>query len=252
MSTISASSSDRDQRNLLLLSNSRNAGAPFLGHAVDWIADTCRSAEDILLVPYAVPAVSDAVADAAAFFERRGMRTVIAEEDRNAQDQVKAAGSIFILGGNTFRLLRHLYDRSLLEPLTEAAFAGVPFMGASAGCNVACPTLSTTNDMPMVEPPSFRALALIPFQINTHYVEDEYRDDYTGESRRQRLEEFVAEVRRPVLGLREGTAVRVVGGDYTLVGERNAQLFQVEGPSTEVVPGPLGAEVLGTLGVPGG
>jgi len=228
----------------LLLSNSKNAKEPFMAHAASWAEDMLKAVEDILLVPYACPPVSKAIANAVKFFQERGIKVVVANDDHSARDQVSSAGSIFALGGNTFRLLRHLYDHSLLAPLRSAVTNGTPFLGASAGCNIACPTISTTNDMPIAEPPSFGALSLIPFQINTHYVENEYSDNYTGESRRQRLEEYVAETGRPILALPEGTGLRVVGRQYVLMGETSAVLFGIDGSLLDVPPGTLTRETL--------
>ena len=121
-------------------------------------------------------------------------------------------------------------------------------MGASAGCNVACPTISTTNDMPIVEPPSLAALALINFQINTHYVENEYEglSSYTGESRKQRLE-YVNETQRSVVGLPEGTGIRVLGGRHLVVGKVPVVVVTPIGRTFELPPGDIPAEILASL-----
>lgn len=150
-------------------------------------------------------------------------------------DPVRAvleAPAIYVGGGNTFRLVHELQRRGLLEPMRAQARAGVPFMGVSAGANVACPTLKTTNDMPIVEPESFETLGLVPFQINPHYysganhykLEDGYHEHF-GETRDDRIAEFHEMNATPVIGLYEGAALRVRDGEVTLAGGR-ARLFR--------------------------
>jgi dipeptidase E len=138
---------------------------------------------------------------------------------------VEEARGIFIGGGNTFRLLHELYRRDLLDVLRDRVRAGLPYLGISAGSNVACPTMQTTNDMPIVQPPSFRALALVPFQLNPHYflgqtfvkVGDSFVEHF-GETRDERLREFHEMNDTPVLGLWEGGLIRWEGAHGTLVG----------------------------------
>ncbi|KAH8404959.1 hypothetical protein KR009_001200, partial [Drosophila setifemur] len=140
---------------------------------------------------------------------------------------LQEAQAIFVGGGNTFVLLRTLYEMQLLEPIREQVLKrGLPYVGSSAGTNVATRSIHTTNDMPVTHPPSFDALALVPFNINPHYLEPDAGTEHKGETRDERIQEFVDYHQLPVLGLREGTSVRVQGDRVTLLGERNAKLFK--------------------------
>jgi dipeptidase E len=235
---------DNPGRNILLLSNSRNEGSEFLSHADDWVGELLSGVRSLLVIAYACPPASRAPQKARDYFIKRGISIELANDGTSVVQEVRDAEAVFVLGGNTFRLLAHLYSKALLEPLRDAALAGIPYLGASAGSNVACPTISTTNDMPIAEPPSLKSLGLFPAQINTHYVEDEYVDSYTGESRRQRIEEYVGETRLPVLGLPEGLAVRMVGGVSTLLGPRPAVMFNVDRTTSEIMPGRIDPEML--------
>ncbi len=143
-------------------------------------------------------------------------------------DQVRAvneAEAIYVDGGNTFRLLKTLYDLHLLEPMKERARAGTPIIGLSAGANIACPTIQTTNDMPIVWPPSPVALDLIPFQLNTHYVDLTTEPGFRGETRLQRIEQYLEENNTTVVGLREGAILRREGDKLQLCGTSGARIF---------------------------
>lgn len=235
--------------NLLLLSNSRNEGMPFLAHAEALITEMLTGISDVLLLPYANPPGSRPIATASEFFAHLGLNPTIAEDSPAAADQVRSAGSFFILGGNTFRLLAHLYDNKLLEALRDAACQGIPLMGASAGSNAACPTISTTNDMPIVGPPSLKALDLLHFQLNPHFVSNEYEQfvNFTGESRTQRLEEYVAETGNAVLGIPEGSGVQVTGRRHRLIGPTPGVAFIPGQEPFEVAPGDVDPAVVEAL-----
>ena len=143
------------------------------------------------------------------------------------------AQAVFGGGGNSFRLLRTLTTLGVLEPLRQAAQAGVPYLAASAGGNLAGPAIRTTNDMPIVEPGSLAALGLIPFQLNPHYLDPDPRSPHRGETRPARIEEFLAENDVPVLGLREGAWLQVSGTRAHLSGRNTGRLFRrPTGPST--------------------
>jgi dipeptidase E len=156
---------------------------------------------------------------------------------------VRGAAAVFVGGGNTFRLLNALYRFELLEPIRERVRGGMPYLGISAGTNVAGPTIKTTNDMPIVQPPSFDALGLVPFQINPHYYSganyvrhgDTFVEHF-GETRDQRLQEFHEENETPVVGLWEGGIVRVEAGRVELIGA-NARVFGRGEPPVDVAPG---------------
>ena len=145
------------------------------------------------------------------------------------QDPVKAvekAEAIVVGGGNTWHLVRELHDKKLMNPIRERVFNGAPYIGWSAGANVACPTLCTTNDMPIIDPKVFNCIGLIPFQINPHYL-DANPEGHGGETRQQRIEEFL-ELNPDIVvaGLREGTMLKVENKKLKLIGERMCRIFK--------------------------
>jgi dipeptidase E len=215
-------------RRLLLLSSSRDANGVYLLHSADAIrALFGRAIHRVLFIPYASVTTTPAdYADRVAHpMGALGYSVDSIHDAADAREAVAGAEAIVVGGGNTFRLLAALYDEGLLGPIRERVAAGVPYLGWSAGSVVASPTIGTTNDMPIVEPRSLRALALIPFQINAHYT-DHHPPGHQGETRADRLEEFVAANRSVrVLGLREGSALRITGDEIELLGAWNAPVF---------------------------
>jgi dipeptidase E len=155
---------------------------------------------------------------------------------RDARDLLDAE-AIFTGGGNTFRLLKTLYDHDLLDVIRERVRGGTPYLGSSAGSNIAGPTIRTTNDMPIVEPPSFAALGFVSFQLNPHYLDAEAGSKHQGETREQRLMEFLEENETAVVAIREGSALRVDGSSITLTGDRPARIFRRGAEPEEVPPG---------------
>jgi dipeptidase E len=153
---------------------------------------------------------------------------------------VADAQALFVGGGNSFRLLRTLTTLGVLDALRQAAQAGVPYLAASAGANLACPTIRTTNDMPIVEPGSLAALGLIPFQLNPHYLDPDPRSPHQGETRPERIEEFLEENDVPVLGLREGAWLQVSGAWAHLSGRNTGRLFRRHADPTDI---PIGADL---------
>ena len=216
------------EKRLLLISNSTNYGASFLEHTTEAIKDFLgRQVTTVLFVPFAGVRFTydDYVTRVRARFEDMGYGLESVHAVANAPEAIKRAQALVVGGGNTFHLLRELYTRGLLEPVRERVLAGVPFIGWSAGANVACPTIKTTNDMPIVEPPSFSALGFVPFQINPHYT-DAPLPQHSGETRAERLAEFVeANPQVYVVGLREGSMLRIEGLTITLMGPHHVTLF---------------------------
>ena len=158
----------------------------------------------------------------------------------NATDPVQAVAAteaVFIGGGNTFRLLKALYDQSLLDPIRQRFAEGMPYIGSSAGSNIAGPTIKTTNDMPIVQPPSFEALRLVSFQINPHYLDADPNSKHMGETREKRIQEFLEENDTPVLGLREGAIARCENGKVVLKGSTGARIFRRGLEPIETLPG---------------
>ncbi|MEU8482920.1 dipeptidase PepE [Streptomyces sp. NPDC048641] len=230
--------------NLLLLSNSTQYGRDYLAHALDTVTGFLPPKARLAFVPYAL-ADHDTYTDrvrGALEGARIGVRGVHEGDDPVAE--LAAADAVFIGGGNSFRLLSALYRTGLRDALIESVGAGLPYMGASAGTNMAAPSLRTSNDMPIVQPPSFEALGLVPFQINPHYLDPDPASTHKGETREERLTEFLEENDVPVLGLREGSWLRVNGERAAVEGERAARLF-TRGASPEELP--VGSDVSGLL-----
>ena len=225
---------------LLLLSNSRNAGQGYLEHALAPIRSFLgEGRRRVLFIPYAGVRVSydDYAANVRERFDAMGYTLDPVHAVDEPARAVEEAEAIVIGGGNTFHLLRELAERGLIERIRARVEAGVPYVGWSAGSNVACPTIRTTNDMPIVEPPSFEALGLVPFQINPHYT-DRHPPGHQGETRAERIEEFcIANPAMPVVGLPEGTLLRVEGERLTLLGTQPATVFRNGFAPTEVAPG---------------
>ncbi len=211
---------------LLLISTSKIHGTGYLDHAEGEIRDFVSGVKSLLFVPYAL-ADRDGYADMARErFARMNLSCSSIHRSANARKAVGMAEAIFIGGGNTFRLLKTLYDEGLVEPIRERVKAGMRYMGASAGSNVAGPTIRTTNDMPIVQPPSFDALGLFPYQINPHYIDPDPNSTHMGETREERLLQYLEENETPVIGLREGSMLRMENGTITLKGSRTARIFQ--------------------------
>jgi dipeptidase E len=193
----------------------------------------------VLFVPYAAVRLGydEYAAKVRAVLEAIGHRLVSVHDGADAVGAVPEADAIAVGGGNTFYLVRELQERELLGPIRERVLEGMPFIGWSAGSNIACPTLRTTNDMPIVEPRSFRCLDLVPFQINPHYL-DAHPDGHMGETREERIQEFlVVEPERYVVGLREGSALRVEGDRLRLIGDKPMRVFKYGETPLEVGPG---------------
>ncbi|MFN4292346.1 MAG: dipeptidase PepE [Permianibacter sp.] len=219
--------------NLLLLSSSRANNSGYLENSRQWIAEHV-GARELLFVPFAgvtidwdeyLQRVQEALAPV-------GVRVSGIHRASNAQQAVREAQAIAVGGGNTFHLLKTLYDWNLLTLIRECVLAGMPYVGWGAGSNIAAPTICTTNDMPIVEPDSFTALNLLPFQINPHYS-DFVPPNFHGETREQRLQEFLAaNPSKTVIALREGSALKRNGDTLTLLGNEPALQFRHKKPLT--------------------
>lgn len=222
---------------LLLVSNSTNFGEGYLDHCIDEMLSMLGPIDRLVFVPFALFDRSAYGRAAAARFERAGVQVDVATADENGRRLLESARAVFVGGGNTFRLLKTLQDSGLLAVVRDRVHDGMVYMGASAGSNIAAPTIRTTNDMPIVEPGSFDALDLVPFQINPHYLDPEPVSSHMGETRQQRLEEFLEENAVPVVGIREGAWIRVEEGAALLGGRRGARIFRRNRKPEERAPG---------------
>jgi dipeptidase E len=233
-------------RRLLLLSNSTDPAGNYLHHPREALGELVGDGvRTVLFVPFASVTISwDLYAErTASAFASMGYQLTSLHTAASPAAAVRDAEAIAVGGGNTFHLLRALYAADLLAPIRERVAAGVPYVGWSAGSVVACATMCTTNDMPIVVPPSLDALALVPFQINAHYT-DVHPAGFRGETRAQRLAEFVAaNPGVPVIGLPEGTMLRVHDDDVRLLGTPtsagHAPVFGVAGVSVAPPDEPL-------------
>lgn len=231
---------------LLLVSSSRTHGSGYLEHCEAWVRELFHGRRRVLFVPFAL-ADRQAYAELARDrFEQLGLGLDSLHESADPRAAVNAAEAFFVGGGNTFRLLRELRRLGVLESLAARVRGGAPYLGTSAGSNLAAPTIRTTNDMPIVDPGGFEALGLVPFQLNCHYLDPDPGSNHMGETRETRLREYLEENTVPVVGLREGSAVRVDAEGTRLVGGPAARLFRTDQPAREVEPG---SELLGPLGL---
>ncbi|MCW0211911.1 MAG: dipeptidase PepE [Pseudonocardia sp.] len=219
---------------LLLLSNSTNHGSAMFAHAREALARFFDGRE-VLFVPYAAADHEAYAAKAVSAFAEAGVSATPLPVGDPAS-AVQGCEAVFVGGGNSFRLLRELQRSGLTTAIPEAVAAGAHYGGASAGTNMACPTLRTTNDMPIVEPAGFAALGLLPFQINPHYLDPDPGSRHMGETRETRIAEFHEENDVPVLGLREGAWLLREQDRLTLHGH-TARLFRRGAEPVEYGPG---------------
>lgn len=222
---------------LLLLSNSTEHGQGYLDHAMPAIRDLLGPARRLVFVPFALRDREAYTARVRARFESEGIAVQGLRPEGSEASVLEAAEAVFVGGGNTFRLLDTLQRTGLLESVRRRAQAGAPYLGASAGTNIAAPTIKTTNDMPIVQPASFAALALVAFQINPHYLDPDPSSRHMGETREERLREFLEENDAVVVGLREGAWLRVEGRGATLGGRRGARIFRRGREPEEIAAG---------------
>jgi len=183
----------------------------------------------VLFIPYARPggiSHDEYTTKAASVFETIGIELKGIHEFGNIADGLNWADGFFTGGGNTFVLLNELYQNNLIEPLREAVLSGKPYMGTSAGSNITGMTISTTNDMPIIQPPSFKALGLVPFNINPHFLDPNPNSTHMGETRETRIMEYHEYNDLRVVGLREGSALKVEGDQISLWGDLSARIFQ--------------------------
>jgi len=227
----------KNMKRILLISNSTLYGSGYLDHAASEIGDFLGDVARVLFVPFALADHDGYASRARERFASLGYGLDSLHEASNKQIAVSENPAIFIGGGNTFRLLKALYDFELLQLIKQRVEQGMPYIGSSAGSNVAGPTIRTTNDMPIVEPPSFGALSLVSFQINPHYLDPSPDSTHMGETREERILQFLEENETPVVGLREGAMVRIEKGSALLKGSSGARIFRKGSPPIELLPG---------------
>jgi dipeptidase E len=216
-------------KNILIASTSTLANENYLEYLLPELQLHFQNCNTILFVPYARPggiSHQEYTAMVSLAFAKINKKVIGIHEFEDATLAVKNAEGIFTGGGNTFVLVSQLYKNNLIEILSEVVKNGTPYLGTSAGSNICGLTMQTTNDMPIVYPPSFKTLGLIPFNLNPHYLDPDTSSKHMGETRETRIKEYHAFNAVPVLGLREGSWLDVKGDSITLKGDLTARLFR--------------------------
>ncbi len=230
-----------DKCKLMIVSTSTIYGSEFLEYIKNEIKSFIKT-DELLFVPFAKPSgisfddytqkVQNAVKDL-------GIKVTGLHEYEDKKQAIENAKSIFTGGGNTFLLLKTLYDFDLIETLRNVILNGTPYIGTSAGSNITGQTIGTTNDMPIVYPPSFDALKIVPFNINPHFIEADPNSTHKGETREQRIDEFLKVNNLKVIGLKEGSWLEVLNGNITLKGNLEAIIFEQNKENQIIKPGDL-------------
>lgn len=213
---------------LLLISNSTNAGEEYLKYPVENISRHLQGVCEIVFVPYAAVTFSydEYERKVQKRFDEIGIRVRSVHRAADPRKAIREAEAICVGGGNTFALAKKMQEQGLMTAILRKIKEGTPYVGWSAGSNVCCPTICTTNDMPIVEPQSFKAIGAVRFQINPHYL-DANPEGHAGETREQRILEYIeANPRRYVVGLREGCMLRLENGRLELIGSRPMRIFK--------------------------
>ncbi len=215
-------------KKILLASTSTVYGGTYLSYLHDELTRFFDGIDSIVFVPYARPSgiSHDEYNEIAQKgFSQIGKKIIGLHTFENPIQALKEAKAIFTGGGNTFLLVTKLYELKLMETLREVVEGGTPYMGTSAGSNIAGQTMQTTNDMPIIYPPSFKTLGIVPFNLNPHYLDPDPNSKHKGETRETRIKEFHKLNDIPVIGLREGSWICFENGKFTLKGDFTARLF---------------------------
>ena len=224
---------------LLLISNSTNAGEAYLKYPIAQIGAHLQGVSEVVFIPYAAVTFSynEYEQKVQERFNEIGVKVRSIHHERNPRKAILEAQAICVGGGNTFALTKKMQEQGLMTAILKRLKENVPYVGWSAGSNVCCPTICTTNDMPIVEPKSFKAVGAVKFQINPHYL-DANPEGHAGETREQRIEEYIeANPRRYVVGLREGCMLRLLDGKLELIGSRPMRIFKRGQAAYEVMSG---------------
>ncbi len=211
---------------LLLVSSSTVHGHGYLDHVAEALSAFLAGVKTVTFVPYALADRDGYAAKARERFGKLGLELVSVHETPDPRTAIRGAEAVFVGGGNTFRLLKLLQDEGLLGPIRDRAAMGMPYVGSSAGTNVAAPSIRTTNDMPIVQTANLLALGLVPYQINPHYLDPDPASTHKGETREERLLQYLEESPVPVVGLREAAYLLVQNGSTKLLGEKGARVFR--------------------------
>lgn len=230
----------KKMKNLIIASTSTLCGEDYLEYLLPRLQSHFKDCKTILFIPYARPggiSHEEYTNKACLAFSKINIRVLGIHEFENPVEAIEKAEGIFTGGGNTFLLVYELYKNEIMTVLATTLKNGIPYLGTSAGSNICGPNMQTTNDMPIIYPPSFETLGLIPFNINPHYVDGELQSKHMGETRETRISEFHQFNSVPVLGLREGSWLEANGDEIILKGTLSARLFRYNQTPTEIESG---------------
>ena len=216
-------------KNIIIASTSTVYGGNYLDYLMETLASFYSETNEVIFIPYARPggiSHDEYTAKASEAFKKINKKLIGIHTFQNPKEAISRAKGIFTGGGNTFVLVNELYKHDLLPILRQAIFSGLPYLGTSAGSNICGITIQTTNDMPIVYPPSFKTLGLVPFNINPHYLDPDPSSKHMGETRETRIAELHTQNTIPVVGLREGSWLEVKGEKITLKGSHSARIFE--------------------------
>lgn len=216
-------------KNIILASTSTLFGGKYLDYIIAEIKELFKGINEIIFVPFARPggiSHDEYTQIASKFFAEIDIKVIGLHTFSDQQTAIKNAKGFFTGGGNTFLLVKDLHEKNLMKPLSEAVNKGVPYLGSSAGSNIGGINMQTTNDMPIVYPPSFETMALVPFNLNPHYLDPQPELKHNGETRETRIKEFHTQNTIPVVGLREGNWIRVSGDKITTEGSQKTRIFE--------------------------
>lgn len=226
-------------KNIIIASTSTLHEGRYLEYLLPVLQSHFKNCSTILFIPYARPggiSHDEYTQKTASVFQTINISVKGIHEFEDPETALKNAEGIFTGGGNTFLLVTQLYRNNAMQVLSETVKNGIPYLGTSAGSNICGLSMQTTNDMPIVYPPSFQTLGLIPFNLNPHYLDPDLQSKHMGETRETRIKEFHAFNSIPVLGLREGSWLEVKGEKIILKGNLSARLFLQDQQPTELNP----------------
>lgn len=230
-------------KNMIVASTSTLHGSGYLEYLQGTLEELFQSTDSILFIPYARPggiSHDDYTQIASKSFQKIGKELIGIHSFKDPVEALHQATGIFTGGGNTFVLVSQLYHFGVMAPLRELLFEGIPYLGSSAGSNICGLSMQTTNDMPIVYPPSFKTLGVLPFNLNPHFIDADPHSTHMGETRETRIKEFHTQNSIPVLGLREGSWLAVKGEEIKLEGVLNARSFE---PGKNPMEIPSGAKI---------
>lgn len=225
--------------NLIMASTSKVYGYDYLAYLKEPLKELYNNVDEILFIPFARPGgisheeYTEKAKEGLSFLNKK---VTGLHEKSDKKKAIREAKAIFTGGGNTFLLVKKLYEFELIEVLKNAILSGTPYLGTSAGSNICGLTMSTTNDMPIVYPPSFKTLGLVPFNVNVHYLDPEPDSKHQGETRETRIKEFQNLNDTTVVGLREGSWLHVTEDDIILKGSLKARIFEPQKEAYEIKP----------------